>query len=286
MSVKQLLVAIDGQTTIEVFVAGDQPPILCVTHPFAPTEGNTLSSLKNSSYLQALLRASGTLVVVNPRGMGQSSPLRSPEDAGLPCLVEDLEKVRLHLSIPRWTFIGGSSGGDTGLLYALNHPEGLQSLIVCSTTADGRRMLQNPQSIASPNHSRWAQEIAAFKAQAAQGSNQQTGYRWYNLRPAVWIYLKDNEPLMVAPLNPAQLSRQQAAEGMFASSLLAERLHDISVPTLVLCGKQDPIIPCHHCQSLAEIPHAQLVTFGHSGHDIADDEPELFCDVIQRFLNE
>ncbi|WP_126602544.1 hypothetical protein [Dictyobacter aurantiacus] len=45
MSVKQLLLAIDEQTTTEVFVAGDQQPILCVTHPFAPPTG------KRSGYM-------------------------------------------------------------------------------------------------------------------------------------------------------------------------------------------------------------------------------------------
>ncbi|GHO83959.1 alpha/beta fold hydrolase [Dictyobacter formicarum] len=285
MPVKQILLAIDKQTAIEVFITGEQQPVLCTTHPFAPATGNTFSTLNTNSYLQALRRAAGTLVVVNPRGMGQSSPLKSPEDATLSCLVEDLEKVRIHLNIPRWNFIGGSSGGDVGLLYALSHPEALQSLIVCSTTANGPRMLEDEQSIASPNHPMWAQDIATFKAEAAKSGDQRTGYHWHNRRPGVWIYLKDNEPLMVAPLVGTQLTRQQAAEAMFATSSIAEQLHSITVPTLVLCGKNDPIIPCHHCEMLADIPHAQLVTFEQSGHDIADDEPDLFCSTIQRFCS-
>lgn len=286
MPVKQLLLAIDEQTSIEVFITGEQQPILCTTHPFAPTTGNTLSTLQTSSYLQALSRVAGTLVVVNPRGMGQSSPLKSPEDSTLACLVEDLEKVRLQLNIARWAFIGGSSGGDVGLLYALSHPEALQALIVCSTTANGPLMLEDEQSIASPNHPMWAQDIATLQAEVAKDGSQHTGFHWYNPRPDVWIYLKDNKPLMVVPPNAPQITRQQTAEAAFATSSIAEQLHSITVPTLALCGKNDPIIPCRHCETLADIPHAQLVTFEKSGHDIADDEPELFCSIIQSFLNQ
>lgn len=43
--------------------------------------------------------------------------------------IDDLEALRLHLGVPRWSLIGHSAGGDLALAYALEHPHSVDRLI-------------------------------------------------------------------------------------------------------------------------------------------------------------
>ncbi len=64
---------------------------------------------------------------------------------------------------------------------------------------------------------------------------------------------------------------------------VVERLSAIAVPTLVMCGGRDPLVPCEQCQSPGRIPQATLEIFEWSGHDL---EPAPLGAVVRRFITE
>src|SRR5437879_3752216 len=102
---KQQFVEVEG-ATLEVFSGGHGGPIVCAAHPFViQTEhGGVLSELSS-------------LVLINPRGSGNSSPAQCPSDYSWAQLIDDIEAVRHHLGVHRWAFAGYSGGGNVGLLY-------------------------------------------------------------------------------------------------------------------------------------------------------------------------
>lgn len=63
------------------------------------------------------------------RGCGRSDPC---ETYDLATTVADLEVLRQHLGIEQWTMVGHSWGGQLALIYALHHPERVQSFISIS----------------------------------------------------------------------------------------------------------------------------------------------------------
>jgi proline iminopeptidase len=70
------------------------------------------------------------IVVYDQRGAGRSRPLGELEANTTPLLVEDLERLRAHLSVDRWLVFGGSWGSTLALAYAIAHPDRCTGLIL------------------------------------------------------------------------------------------------------------------------------------------------------------
>lgn len=63
------------------------------------------------------------------------------------------------------------------------------------------------------------------------------------------------------------------------------RLSSISVPTIVVGGKQDVVTTVKHVENIhGAIPGAELVILDGAGHNLPDDEPELWRQTIWQFV--
>jgi proline iminopeptidase len=72
------------------------------------------------------------IIIFDQRGAGRSHPLGSLKNNTLAHLVDDMEKLRHQLKIPRWHLFGGSWGSTLSLAYAIEHPENCIGLILRS----------------------------------------------------------------------------------------------------------------------------------------------------------
>ena len=70
-----MLVELEG-AHLEVLMAGSGAPVVCTTHQWSPAGRGGL----NAASPLDLWAEVGTLLMVNPRGAGDSSPARSPDD--------------------------------------------------------------------------------------------------------------------------------------------------------------------------------------------------------------
>ena len=67
----------------------------------------------------------------------------------------------------------------------------------------------------------------------------------------------------------------------------ADRLRQISQPTLVICGRQDALTPPKFHRELAdEIRDARLVTFPYGAHLVMAESAERFNHTVLQFLEE
>ena len=70
------------------------------------------------------------IVLFDQRGCGRSTPRAMLEQNTTWDLVEDMEKIRVHLGIERWVVFGGSWGSTLALAYAETHPERVTALVL------------------------------------------------------------------------------------------------------------------------------------------------------------
>ena len=70
------------------------------------------------------------IVLFDQRGSGKSTPHAELRENTTWHLVEDMERIRVHLGIDRWAVFGGSWGSTLGLAYAEAHPERVLGLIL------------------------------------------------------------------------------------------------------------------------------------------------------------
>jgi proline iminopeptidase len=70
------------------------------------------------------------MALFDQRGCGRSRPNASLEDNTTWALIEDIERLRRHLGVERWTVFGGSWGSTLALAYAIMHPDRVENLVL------------------------------------------------------------------------------------------------------------------------------------------------------------
>jgi len=70
------------------------------------------------------------MTLFDQRGCGRSRPNASLDDNTTWSLIEDIERLRKHLGVEKWTVFGGSWGSTLALAYAIKHPERVSGLVL------------------------------------------------------------------------------------------------------------------------------------------------------------
>ena len=70
------------------------------------------------------------IILFDQRGSGQSKPSNHTEKNTTKLLIEDMEKIRIHLKVEKWVVAGGSWGSSLALMYAQSHPERVLAMIL------------------------------------------------------------------------------------------------------------------------------------------------------------
>ncbi len=86
-------------------------------------------------------------VLLDQRGCGRSLPSAADPTTSLATnttqhQLADLELLRAHLGIDRWTVVGSSWGVTLGLAYAQEHPDRVRAMVLLAVTAGTRREVE------------------------------------------------------------------------------------------------------------------------------------------------
>jgi proline iminopeptidase len=116
------------------------------------------------------------IVLTDQRGCGRSRPhVERAADLEVNTtahLIQDLERLREHLRIDRWTVVGGSWGTTLGLAYAQAHPTSVVAMVLaCVTTTSHREVKWTTHDIGRLFPEQWERfaSIASVGPRADQG---------------------------------------------------------------------------------------------------------------------
>ena len=70
------------------------------------------------------------IILFDQRGCGQSTPRGETRANSTADLLDDIERLRVHLGVERWLLFGGSWGSTLALAYAQRHPERVTGLVL------------------------------------------------------------------------------------------------------------------------------------------------------------
>jgi pimeloyl-ACP methyl ester carboxylesterase len=280
---KRTRVAVEG-AELEVFVGGPEGPgvpTLCATHPFGPMVADS------ASLLSELARA--RVLCINPRGVGGSSPPAHPGDTTLERIVEDLEAIRRAFGIGPWVFWGMSAGSFVGQLYALRHPAALSGMILASAGPYFRQTVGDSACVLSPSHPAWRARLAALgllgdEVQGQDCTLDADTTEWEKVDEVGWVLRLRNGPaLLVFPEEPSpQFRRILPALWAFDAR---GWLGSVRVPTLVMCGTADPLVPLARGRAVHEaIPGSEFLALEGVGHSPITERPTAVAEAVQRFL--
>jgi pimeloyl-ACP methyl ester carboxylesterase len=225
---------------------------------------------------QALLGRAGLHVYdIQLRGFGRSSHVFEPPAAGwYPTWAEDVYQFARALGVDSFIYTGVSHGSGVGWYVTLAHPDAVRAFVgvvggphdrskprVRGMGIDGDAPpsfflvpTTDPERLRRREHNaRRMQERAARQVPPEERA----------INPGkVWPDLQTNEQV-------------------------AERLRQVHVPTLLLNGAQDDLIPADMSLLVAtSVPGAKFVLYQDHSHTLAREAPERLVDEVIVFLRE
>jgi pimeloyl-ACP methyl ester carboxylesterase len=98
--------------------------------------------------------------------------------------------------------------------------------------------------------------------------------RWMRLRSDLWVLAQGHQPLIVSPnAQPSPHLKVHLEEIVHFD--LSPRLHEIRPPTLVVCGRHDPVAPPAFCSAIRDgIAYAELLVLERAEHGLGSANEE------------
>ena len=252
---------------VQTFGDRADPPILLIMG------GASSMDWWEDGFCKLLVAGSRFVVRYDHRDTGQSvsyEPGAAPYS--LRDLAEDAVGVLDALGLESAHLVGMSMGGWICQLVALEHPDRVASLTLISTSPTA--------GPGDPDLPEMSQELQTYFAEEASEPD------WSD-RSAVIDSIVEGERQFAGSSGPFDEAaiREIAARAFdrttdFASSIAnhatidpgdrwRERLGEVSVPTLVMHGTEDPMYPYPNAVALAkEIPGARLLALERVGHEV------------------
>src|SRR3954454_4682343 len=250
---------------VETFGRPDDPPILLIAGISSPMDW------WEDSFCARLADGRRYVIRYDQRDTGESVtyPVGAPPYR-FDDLVADAAGIVEALGLPAAHVVGISMGGAIAQLLALDHADRVASLVLLSTTAGAGDDDLPPVG-----------EGLAERGPQPQPPDDFTD------REAVVDYLVASERWMAGHAGPSDEPARRALAGRVfdrSRDLAAsytnhgnipgrdgwrDRLGEITAPTLVLHGTEDPLFPVAHGLALAaEIPGATFVPLDKVGHEM------------------
>lgn len=211
------------------------------------------------------------------RGQGRSEVTEAGYD--METLAADAVALFAHLGVGPVHLVGLSMGGFIALRVALARPDLVRSLVLLDTSADSEPEKNLPRY-------RLLRRLAG----------------WFGLRPVIGqvmpilfgtSFLKDASRAAERERYRRQLLRNhkvgilRAIDGVLSRRGVADRLHALRVPALVVVGCEDVATPPAKARALADlIPGARLVEIPGAGHTSTLEAPQAVSAAIMQFISE
>lgn len=188
------------------------------------------------------------------------TPLHTAYD--LSDMAADVLGLLGHLGLESTHILGASLGGMIAQALAIEHPARVRSLTLMLTTPLGsRHPLPHPRSLVL-----FSPPAVGLEAQVERYLRVKRALRGTRYALDEADLRAQAKRLAERSPRPASTRRQLAAIAAYGNKTRA--LRELDIPTLVIHGTQDPLIPPGHARRLSDlIPGAKLVLVEGLGHE-------------------
>jgi proline iminopeptidase len=228
----------------------------------------------------------GKVILVNLKECGNSDRITEDNELSMKESVEDLESIRASLCFDKWSFAGHSTGGMLGLVYAINHANSLDKLIVVGATASNKYMdsIDSIYCRENPKNHRLREIFSILKSVDTNNEAKvQAAREWTEMslhHPERWdeYFSKPSSGRIVH-------SRLDYYNKHLSAFDIRSSLNSVKTSTLVMCGKYDAQCPLTFSEEVHHlVPGSKLHIFKDSNHSPHLEEPESFLDAIKSFI--
>lgn len=258
--------------------AGDGPVVLLI-------HGMASSSATWDRVIPSLAEHAS---VVAPDMPGHGESAAAGGDQSLGAMASSLRDVLLSLGHDRATVVGHSLGGGVAMQFAYQFPQTCERLVLVSAGGLGRDVALFLRALAFPGLELLLPPAFTPRIRDAGESVVRLLGR-IGIRPGpafeeIWrdygmLIRKETRTAFFATLRSVVDPAGQRVSATNRLYLAA------AMPTLIVWGARDSIIPARHAQEAhAAMPGSRLEIFHRAGHFPQHDEPERFAHVLVDFI--
>ncbi len=271
------MIEIHGQP-VTYHQAGDGPPLVLI-------HGITSSS---RTWKKVMPRLAEKYRVIAPDLLGHGRSAKPQGDYSLGAYASGIRDLLVALEVPKATIVGHSLGGGIALQYAYQFPDRVGRMVLVDTggidkdvnlvlraaTLPGAEFVL-PIMFANPLHE------AALKLRSLLTK--------VGLQPSADVQgvSEGFTSLTEADARRAFLNTVRSVIDPTGQKISAkDRLYlAADIPSLIIWGERDRIIPSSHGQLAHELmPNSQLEIFPEAGHFPFNDDPDRFVRVLNEFI--
>ncbi|MGW0698434.1 alpha/beta fold hydrolase [Streptomyces sp. NPDC002867] len=272
----------DG-TELAYDLQGEGEPLICL--PGGP--------MRAAAYLGDLggLGAHRRLVLLHPRGTGDSAVPADPAGYRRDRQADDVEALREHLGLDRVDLLGHSAGAGPALYYATRHPGCVRSLTLVTpdTSAVGIPATPDDRREAALLRSAEPWYEAGIAALDALGNGQESPEIWDAVRPFTYGRWDEAARAHVAA-RESQFNfgaiEHFYADGAPGPATVRAALAGVQAPVLVLAGELDGgPRPARAAELAALFPDGRCVVQAGAAHFPWLDDPGAFTRAVAAFLD-
>ncbi len=215
------------------------------------------------------------VITYDHRGQGQTEATLDGYD--METLYADAVQLIEKLVGKPVIFGGLSMGGFMGMRLAARRPDLIQKLILMETSAD-------PEPVENHGKYRFLNGIVKYLGfSLVVSSVMKIMFGQKFLHDANRASERKYWEQQLKKNNRSSITR--AVDGVIQRKGIADELHLVTCPTLILVGDQDvATVPDKARKIHALIPHSKLVVFAGGGHTSSVEEPEVYNREIEAFL--
>lgn len=215
------------------------------------------------------------VLMFDNRGAGRTE---TPDEGEFSCeqMAGDTAGLMDALGIEHAHVAGVSMGGMIAQELALKYPEKVDRLALCVTFCGGRNTVYA------------SQEVLQIMADTSGTVDDLIRRTLSIMFPAEWLEANEShfedfrECYLRAPCTAQNTIRQFMGTTKLDTY---DRLPSITVPTLVMCGAEDVLIPPENSRTIAaRIPGAKLIEYPGAGHGFTSQSREEFEKDLVEFL--
>lgn len=226
-------------------------------------------------------------------GCGNSYVDHHPELWTLSSWMEELDNVIKSLHLTRFHLLGQSWGGMLALAYALQQPQGLQSLILSST-------LSSSQLWGREQH-RMLKYMTKEEQDAITKAEETGNWQDEMVQKAIARYMKlhcanikDNDPECLRRKKRSGTESYMTAwgpneltpQGTLKNFDVTDKLCEIKVPCLIISGTDDLCTPLIAKTMYDHLPYARWELFANARHMVFAEYTEKYLQLLADWCQE
>lgn len=241
----------------------------------------------SSTWEQLIPRLSESHRVIAPDLLGHGESAKPPGDYSLGAYANLIRDLLEALGEERATIVGHSLGGGVAMQFAYQYPERCERIVLVSSGGLGRELHPLLRAAALPGAKLVLPWLSAAASRAIGASVKVAGVLGLRSSADLAQTWRSFVALGQPDARRAFLTTVRGIIDVGGQRVSAvDKLYLTSdLPTLIVWGERDPLIPVTHAYRTHErMSHSRLEVFPGAGHYPYLDDPERFASVLLDFM--